>query len=157
MNREPVRVPCETWEFFSACIHYLGKSALTSLFQRGTRQIERWSADPGTSGNQNNPLDRYEALLIQLMENGQVETARSAVARQAHITGCELIESEYPEPDKPTVELEIIDDSNVKAAYDSVLLNEKSTREECFNAMNKTINELKENYVIKCRKQGWKP
>ena len=84
MNREPTAPPGETWEFFSACIHYLGKATLTSLFQRGDRQIERWSADPTTSGSQRNPVDRYELLLQELMDQNQADTARAVVGRQAH-------------------------------------------------------------------------
>jgi hypothetical protein len=45
---------------------------------------------------------------------GQVDIARSAAARQAHIVGCELREKDPPDPDKPTVELEIIDDLLLK-------------------------------------------
>ena len=157
MKRKPTRLPCETWEFFSACIHYLGKTTLTALFQRGERQIERWAADPSTSGNQKNPVDRYESLLEKLISADERETAVAAVARQAHIVGCELTDKQMPSPDKSSLELEIIDDLIVKAGYDKVLLDPDSTREECRNAMDEVMTELKENYVRKCIDMGWEP
>lgn len=158
MNRKPTSLPKETWDFFSACIYYLGKSTLTSLFQRGERQIERWSADPKTSANnQRNPLDRYEALLTMLVEKDYTEVAKSAVTRQADIVGCELISKNMPKPDKPTLEHELIDDLPVKAEFDQVLLNPKSTRTECKQGLDKIIRELKENYVKKCNMNGWTP
>ncbi|MCP4349624.1 MAG: hypothetical protein GY795_29435 [Desulfobacterales bacterium] len=157
MDRQPSRPPFSTWEFFSACIHYLGKSALTSLYQRGERQIERWSANPATSENQRNPIDRYEVLLKKLMEEGHKDIAQTVVARQADIVGCVLTDKNYPEPDKETLELEIIDDLTFKAKYDKVLLDSKSTREECQDALRKLINELEENYVKKCQQSDWEP
>ncbi|MCP4108291.1 MAG: hypothetical protein GY749_22575 [Desulfobacteraceae bacterium] len=157
MDRQPSRPPFSTWEFFSACIHYLGKSALTSLYQRGERQIERWSANPATSENQRNPIDRYEVLLKKLMEEGHKDIAQTVVARQADIVGCVLTDKNYPEPDKETLELEIIDDLTFKAKYDKVLLDPKSTREECQDALRKLINELEENYVKKCQQSDWEP
>ncbi len=157
MNREPSTHPGQTWEFFSACIHYLGKASLTSLFQRGERQIERWSADPATSGSQKNPLDRYEDLLQKMMDVNERGIAKAIVARQAHITGCELIDKKMPQPDKETVELEIIDDMQVKTVYNDILLNPKATQEECRNAMEISIRELKENYVRKCLDNNWTP
>ncbi len=157
MNREPTTPPGQTWEFFSACIHFLGKAVLTSLFQRGDRQIERWSADPTTSGSQRNPVDRYEKLLEAMMNIGQVEIARSIVARQAHITGCELVAKNLPKPDKSTIELEIIDDVQSKLDYDRVLLDPDATQEACRIAMENSIRELKENYVKKCLDNNWTP
>jgi hypothetical protein len=157
MDREPTTLPGQTWEFFSACIHYLGKSTLTALFQRGERQIERWSADPATSGSQRNPIDRYEMLLQALMDKGQAGTARSAVARQAHIVGCELADKQMPVPDKTSIELEIIDDLSAKNEYDTVLLDSGSTQEQCRTAMETFIREVKENYVKKCQDRGWTP
>ncbi|MBU0992907.1 MAG: hypothetical protein KJ737_10480 [Proteobacteria bacterium] len=157
MNRKPTSLPRETWEFFSACIYYLGKSALTSLFQRGERQIERWSADPQTSKSTRNPLDRYEALLTMLVEKNYLNIARSAVSRQAHLVGCEIVPKNWPVPDKLTLEHELIDDIPVKAEFDSVLLDPLSTREECRHALQKIIRELTENYVKKCRNSNWEP
>ena len=157
MNREPTAPPAETWEFFSACIHYLGKATLTSLFQRGERQIERWSADPTTSASQRNPVDRYELLLQELMDQNQADTARSVVGRQAHIVGCELVEKEMPLPDKGSIELEIIDDLGAKNRYDTILLDKESTQQECRMAMEAFIREVKENYVKKCQDNDWTP
>jgi len=157
MNREPTTPPGETWEFFSACIHYLGKSALTSLFQRGERQIERWSADPVTSGSQRNPIDRYEQLLQGLMDKGLVDIARSGVGRQAHVVGCELVEKEMPIPDKESIELEIIDDLSAKIDYDNILLDPNSSQNQCRMSMEAFIRELKENYVKKCQDNNWTP
>lgn len=158
MKREPLKTPITTWEFFSACIHYLGKPALTSVFQRGVRQVLRWSANPDTtSSQQRNPVDRYEDILRMLMQANQAQIAISCVARQAHIVGCELREKTMPAPDKPTLELELIDDLQVKSDYDKILLDAKSTREECHDALNKAIRELKENYVKKCNEKSWEP
>ena len=157
MNRKPTSLPGETWEFFSACIYYLGKTILTTLFQRGERQIERWSADPRTSNGARNPVDRYEELLLRLVEKGQEETARAVVARQAHIVGCTLESKTFPIPDKDTLEHELIDDIPVKAAYDQVLLDPKANREMCKAALDDIIRELTENYVKKCRMNGWTP
>ncbi len=157
MNRKPTSLPKETWEFFSACIYYLGKSSLTTLFQRGERQIERWSVDPKSSAIQKNPLDRYEELLHMLINEKHDDVARSAVARQAHIVGCELAQKKMPIPDKLTLEHELIDDLPIKAEFDNILLNPNSTREECLQALDDIIRELKENYVQKCNMNEWIP
>lgn len=157
MKRKPTTLPGKTWEFFSACIFYLGKSTLTSLFQRGDRQIERWSADPTTSGSQKNPVDRYEVLLTKVVEADQLDVARSVVARQAHIVGCELVSKDMPLPDKDSVEHEIIDDLPMKVNYDAALLRKDVTQEECRIAMDSYIKELKENYVRKCLDNNWTP
>lgn len=157
MKRKPTSLPGETWEFFSVCIYYLGKKTLTSLFQRGERQVERWAADPSTSGSKRNPVDRYETLLEHLVNEGHADVARATVSRQAHIVGCELKSKTLPNPDKESVEHEIIDDLPAKARYDAVLLDDRATREECRIAMDEYIKELKENYVLKCRDKGWTP
>lgn len=158
MDRKPTSPPLATWEFFSACVHYLGKKTLTALFQRGERQIERWSADPAAAdSHRRNPVDRYELLLRKLVDDGHRDLARSAVARQAHLVGCELRDKEFPDPDKASVELEIIDDLPLKARYDAVLLDPVSSREACREALDRLIRELKENYVRKCRSRGWEP
>ena len=157
MNRKPTSLPGETWEFFSACIYYLGKTVLTTLFQRGERQIERWSADPKTSNSVRNPVDRYEELLNRLVEEGHQEIARAVVARQAHIVGCNLTPKALPIPDKETLEHEMIDDIPVKAAYDQVLLDPTANRVRCKKALDDIIRELTENYVKKCRLNGWTP
>lgn len=102
-------------------------------------------------------MDRYECLLRMLVEKGNRDAARSCVSRQAHIVGCELREKQMPEPDKPTLELELIDDLRLKMDLDNTLLNPDSTREECLNALDLAIRELKENYVQKCREKGWEP
>ncbi len=158
MDRKPTSLPGETWEFFSSCIYYLGKSVLTALFQRGERQIERWSADPSTtSENHRNPVDRYEILLQKLMDEGHKDISKAIVSRQAHIVDCELVNKEMPKPDKETIEHELIDDLAFKVKFDTVLLDPKSTQRQCYLAMENSINELKENYVKKCMDNGWKP
>ncbi|MCP4349535.1 MAG: hypothetical protein GY795_28980 [Desulfobacterales bacterium] len=147
-----------TWEFFSKCKKELGKSTLTKLYQRGERQIDRWSANPKSSDEtRKNPLDRYEILLQKLIRNGRKGIAIAAVARQAHIVGCELKDKELPIPDKDTLKDEIIDDTPYIAHYQQVLLDPDSTREDCENALNDLIRESKENYVQKCKEKGWKP
>ncbi len=158
MNRKPSGPPKTSWEFFSSCIYYLGKKSLTSLFQRGERQIERWAADPSTtSGSYRNPVDRYEILLNMLMEKGKEKIAQTIVSRQADIVGCELNRKNLPIPDKETLEHEVIDDLPSKVNFDNVLLNKNSTKEECRIAMDQLIIELKENYVKKCMDNGWEP
>jgi hypothetical protein len=155
MNRKPTTLPGQTWEFFSACIYYLGKAALTSLFQRSERQVERWAADPAFAGGQRNPVDRYEVLLQSLMDKGHGDVARAMVARQAHIAGCALKEKSLPLPDKATVELEIIDDLKAKVTYDTILLDPSSSQEACRIALEAYIREIQENYVKKCQEKGW--
>lgn len=157
MNRKPTSPPKKTWEFFSACIYYLGKSTLTSLFQRSERQIERWSADPKTSGTAKNPVDKYETLLEKLVQENHTDIARSVVSRQAHIVGCDLAPKKLPQPDKETLEYELIDDIPAKAEYDRILMDPLSTREACKASLDTIIRELTENYVKRCNNSGWNP
>jgi len=110
MNDSPT-VPLKTWQFFHSYRKTLGDTFLTKLFNRGSRQILRWAADPDfTTDHERNPLDRMKIILERLSEIGRDDIARGTVSFLAGAIGCELRCLEPAEPDQPTVEAECLDD-----------------------------------------------
>lgn len=158
MNREPTEVPLKTWQFYSACIHHLGKSYLQNLYKKATRQIHRWAANPDTTeSHQRNPIDRYETLLNKLMARGHVDDARAIVRRQAHIVGCLLAVKEIPISDKATLAEECLDDVPALAEYHRVLTDPETTVDQVREAMAAVTNEIRENYDRFCRERKVTP
>jgi len=158
MNRKPTGPVLKTWQFYSACIHILDKSFLAKLYKKSDRQIERWSSDPDTTeSHQRNPIDRYESLLSRLMELGRSDIARSAVARQCHIVGCDLSLSIIPESDKKTLAEECLDDLPAVSQFHAVLIDPNSTIEQVRHALMETFEEINENYSKWCDERGVEP
>lgn len=107
----PQLPPLQSYQFFSSCRRLLGDSFLQKRFKRSLREIQRWSADPRyAEDTDRNPMDRYEVLLERLMELGRDDVARAAVARQAHLVGCELRCLDPVMPDAVSMEAECLDD-----------------------------------------------
>lgn len=103
--------PLKTWQFFHACRKTLGDAFLQKLYNRGMRQIYRWSADPDFTGNhERNPLDRFRILLERLCEIGREDIAVSAVEMLAQSVGCEVHRSGDVVPDQGSIEAECLDD-----------------------------------------------
>ena len=103
--------PLKTWQFFHACRKTLGDTFLQKLYNRGLRQIYRWSADPDFTGNhERNPLDRFKILLERLCEIGREDIAVSAVEMLAQSVGCEVHKNGDVVPDQGSIEAECLDD-----------------------------------------------
>ena len=104
--------PLKTWQFFHACRKTLGDTFLQKLYNRGIRQIYRWSADPDFTGNnERNPLDRFKILLERLAEIGREDIALSAIEMFADAIGYEVQKNgKTVVPDQETIEAECLDD-----------------------------------------------
>ena len=140
-------IPVASWQFFHACKVRLGKSTLTTLFKKSSRQIDRWSCDPDFSESaQRNPMDKYETLLNKLVERGVMDIARAAVDRQARIVGCDLKCSEAS-PDKATIEEELLDNIPALAKYQQAVMT-KQPLEVIRRAARKVIQEIEEDLAL---------
>jgi len=118
MSQKPTTPISKSHELYSICNRRLGKTWMASHYQRSTRQLERWAADPKrTEHAQNNPLDRLEIMLDELCARGFVDDAQSAVAYLAEVVGCELYCTEDGIPDKATLNEELLDDYDAINAY----------------------------------------
>jgi len=104
--------PLHTWQLFHAYRKVLGDSMLQKIYQRGLRQLQRWSADPRFASDvERNPLDRLEIVLDRLVEIGRADLAVATVSRLARIVNHRLIPEETEiVPDKRDWRDEIMDD-----------------------------------------------
>ena len=94
---------------------------LTDLFKKSVRHMDRWASDPDFSAtSQQNPLDKYERNLRDLIEIGKERIAKGAVDRQARIVGCTLRPLKAVVPDKSTISDELLDNLPALAAYQEV-------------------------------------
>lgn len=111
-DKTPPLPPLKTWQFFRACRKTLGNSFMQKLYNRGLRQLHRWSADPDfCEDHERNPLDRLKILLARLNEIGREDVALSAVEMLAQAIGCEICRNgEAVVPDQETIEAECLDD-----------------------------------------------
>ena len=153
MKGEATEVPLKSWQFWSASRSILGDAFLQKVYQRGLRQLQRWSANPDFADDtERNPMDRYEAVLKSLVEVGRDEIARSAVMRQARIIGCDLTTCESSIPDKSNPLDELLDDLPPFAAFQNACHKYLSgdgsvTIEEIMHLEGELIRELKETRV----------
>ena len=157
-KRTPDLTPFETWEFYQFVKKAFGATYLNKLFSISSTQIARWCRNPEFEWGDKaakNPIDRYEIMLQDLVDEGFYDIARLSVARQARIVGCILNNKALPEPDKATLELEILDDTEKQVPFEQALLNPSSTQGEVEKTMNEYIEDIKEDYVLRCRKSGW--
>ena len=140
----------KSWQFFHTSRRVLGDSFLQKIFHRSLRQIQRWSADPDFADDtERNPIDRYEVLLSRLMELGREDVARAAVARQAHVVGCELRCLDLVDPSRKSMADECLDDLPALARYHQVLTAPKSRVEEVRAAWQAAKQELDENGAMR--------
>lgn len=150
--------PLTTWEFFKFVHKTMGVTYLQKVFSIGHNQICRWARNPdmdyGDKASRN-PLDRYELILRDLVDDGLVDVARAIVMRQALIVGCDLTPSLLPKPNQPTIERELLDNEKVKAFYNEVLLNPQSTYEEAVHARDVLIDEIRQDVVKLAEERGW--
>lgn len=103
--------PLKTWQFYKAYRKILGDTTLQKIFNRGVRQLQRWSADPDyVADSEKNPLDAHRIVLERLTEIGRDDIARGTVSFLADVIGCEVVCRESCSPDKNTVEAECLDD-----------------------------------------------
>lgn len=141
--------PINTWQFFHTCRRLLGDAFLQRLFQRSLRQLQRWASDPAfADSHEPNPIDRYEVLLSRLMEIGREDVARAAVARQAHVVGCELRCLDPVDPSGKSLAEECLDDLPALARYHQVLTAPGSQVEEVRAGWQAAKQELNENYEL---------
>ncbi|MHC1727983.1 MAG: hypothetical protein AB9866_18600 [Syntrophobacteraceae bacterium] len=120
----PPEIPLHSWQFFFACRKILSDSFLTKVFKRSLREIQRWTADPTYAEDvDRNPVDRYEAVLVRLMELGRSDIARAEASRQAHVVGCELRCTDELKPDRSTITDEILDNHPPLVAFHQAIRN----------------------------------
>jgi hypothetical protein len=159
MGKKPPNVPpLTTWEFFRFIKKTMGMTYLQNVFSIGYGQIQRYQRNPDVEygdKSSRNPLDRYEILLRDLMDDGLVDVARAVVSRQALIVGCSLAPIDCPTPNQPTIERELLDNEQVKARYNEVLLDPQSTLEEVMYATDKLIDEIRQDVVKLAEERGW--
>jgi hypothetical protein len=155
MNREPKKPPLKTWQIYSAAIHHLGKGFLCRMYKVTGRQVERWAANPATTESQaRNPIDRYESLLDRLIEIGAGDVARIAVARQAHLVGCELkAKNGDCEPDGDTIEDECLDDYPPLTRFHSAI-RKKASAEEVLHFCQEAKSEIDETMELFLRRSS---
>ncbi len=112
MNPELTPV-LKSWQFFLSCRRILGDTFLTTLYNRGSRQIYRWSSDPdftSPEGFERNPLDRMKILLHRLHERGRSDIALAALSFLSKAIDCQVHPIPIITPDKATIEAEMLDD-----------------------------------------------
>lgn len=148
---EQKATPVKTWQLINSFRRILGDQFLNKLYQRGTRQLQRWSADPNYIGDsERNPLDRIEAVLTRLMDLGRDDIAMTVVARQAQIVGCELSCMNASVPDKDSLVDEILDDHPPLVAFHQAIRNNEPpvTVHELYQAAKR---EIEETYALYAR------
>lgn len=112
--------PIKTWQFYLSLKKIFGRNYLTDLYKKSPRQMDRWACDPDyTAQPQQNPIDKYERNLLDLMEIGKERIARGCVDRQVRIVGCTMRDSS-PVSDKSTIEEELLDNLPALAEYQEV-------------------------------------
>ena len=144
--------PMKTWEILNTArkMPAIGTQWLLKLLNIDSeRQLQRLCADPKTTESAApNLIDKYERLLAKLVELGRDNVARSAVARQAHIVGCELRCLDAVEPDGVSLPEECLDDLPKLAAYHRALNDPACQVEEVRAAWQAAKRELDENYEL---------
>jgi hypothetical protein len=151
MNKEVTPV-LKSWQFFLSCKHVLGDVFITSLYNRGARQIYRWSANPdftSQEGHERNPLDRMQILLERLHERGRTDVALSALALMANAIGYEVIPSTPAIPDKASIEEEMLDDYPSLVKLHNSIRNHSSTESirHFANQAKRDIDETAQKYI----------
>ncbi len=151
MKSTPQVIPIHSWQFFSACRRILSDSFLQKTFKRSLREIQRWSADPRYADDTDrNPMDRYEAVLAQLMELGREDIARAAVTRQAQIVGCELRCVEEVRPDRSSIRDEMLDDHPPLVAFHQAVRDGEDPV-EVHRLYQAALREIEETYALYIR------
>lgn len=128
MNREMTPV-LKSWQFFLSCQNILGQTFLTTLFNRGSRQIYRWCADPdfaAPDGIERNPLDKLRTLFERLHERGRTDVAQAALSMLSNVIGYQTIPVIPCMPDKPTIEAEMLDDYPAILKFHESIMNHES-------------------------------
>ncbi len=145
--------PLKTFEFYSYLREKYGATFLQKTYSRGHSQIGRWCANPDFCETaERNPIDRYESLLSRLIEDGDLETARAIVSRQAAIVGCELKNCFEVEPDKGCIHAECLDDyPPVTQFHQAIAQNESAAAVRYLRDQAK--RELDETYALYVNEQ----
>lgn len=153
MNHEVTPI-LKTWQFFLSCRRILGETFLTTLFNRGPRQIYRWSADPdftSPEGTERNPLDRLNAIFERLSERGRIDVALAALSILSGTINCDVIPSLPVIPDKSTIEAEMLDDYPALVKFHEAIRTRKSedaVKHWC-NEAKRELDETLHKYIRK--------
>lgn len=141
----------DTWQLWSAIRRIIGDSEIIKVFGVSIRQLQHYSADPRTTESaQANPKDRQEWILDRLMELGRSDVARSSVARDARIVGCELHCLDPITPDKADWREELMDDLPPFAAFQEAVrafVANETGFDDLQAAQDRLVREIKETTV----------
>ena len=152
------RPPLETWEFFQFIKKAFGQTYLNKLFSISSTQIKRWARNPRlATGDKasNNPIDHYEMILKDLMEDEELRhIARAIISRQADIVGCKMVEKTIAISNKKTITEECLNDLPAIVEYHRVLIDVNSTPEMVKYAWHEAEKELSQNYNIWIQQRG---
>ena len=136
--------PLSPWQFYNASIRRLGVPRLSRLYNKGPREVYRWAANPRTcEDKRNSPLDLIMAHLELLMDMGEEDLARAAVAILARIVECRLEADRPVLPDKASLERECLDDLPAVASYHGTLLDDNAFEAEVVHRLHEAVRELK--------------
>lgn len=100
-------------DWLSAIRDILGDPFILNLFRIDIRSFQRWTAKrPHASEDsiRENYLEKHDTVLIKLMRDGYVDIAQAIVAHHAGIVGCILTPIQINNPDKSSIEDEMLDD-----------------------------------------------
>lgn len=141
------KIAIETHEFFNLYRKAFGLVHTRKLFGVQSNQtVYKWCADPDFNGETRpNPLDRLESMIWNLLKADEHETAQRLVDRLANIVGCQLV-CEDSEPDKPTLNAELLDDLPAIANYHTAI-REKRNPVEVRELLRKAKDELSQSYA----------
>lgn len=140
--------PVETWEIMLQAKTALGGVALQNIFSVGTTQINRYCRNPEfTADSERNPIDRLRILFRDLSAQGGEELVQAALNHLASVIGCRVVLADRPEPDKPTLAEECLDDIPSLALFHSLIqAGEPPAVTE--KALEKHIAEVREDQTM---------
>lgn len=142
-----INTPCETWEIMSALRHVLGRSAFMQFLGVSAAQMDRYCRNPRCSEDfDRNPLERLGDVLTNAVIGGGEKHVRQAVDHLLRPLGLRVAPVESGEPDKPTVEEEILDDYSTLNLFAS-LMRSKEHPSVVRTAKDKLIAEIEETFV----------
>lgn len=156
MSRHPLTPipPAAPRKWLATVRDILTPAWFTKFFHVDNQTVIRWIADPihvSESSVRTNYLERHEAILTRLMNDGYEELARSNVSRLAAIVGCALVPLGPPTPDKETIEQEMLDDLPPLVALQEAIIQGKSMDDVRFlgEQAKGEIDETVEFYRLK--------
>lgn len=107
-------------EVMRAVIKSLGAKHLAGILRKCPAQVYRYAVPP--NDNPDTPwspsiISRLDEVVEDLMNFGDVTTARMVAGRWAHLVGCSLVENTPVRPDRGTIAEEGLDDHEVLVRF----------------------------------------